>query len=161
MFRSQYLLLGATATLLAACLDSPTGGACSTWPVEVESVSGDTVRITSGLRYIDGETGVGGRLDWCEEAVLHYTGSLTNGDVFDSSRDSEHGPMRFVPGRGGTITGFQQGVIGMRREGTRRLIIPPQLGYGSQTVTNEDGEVIIPANSTLIFDIELIERVVR
>jgi FKBP-type peptidyl-prolyl cis-trans isomerase len=49
----------------------------------------------------------------------------------------------------------------MRREGTRRLIIPPQLGYGSQDVTDNDGVVVIPANSTLIFDIELIERVVR
>ena len=68
----------------------------------------------------------------------------------DAGRD-----VTFVEGLGDLIDGYEQGVIGMRNGGTRRLIIPPELGYGSEPQRNSAGEIIIPANSTLVYDIEV------
>ncbi|TMQ03117.1 MAG: FKBP-type peptidyl-prolyl cis-trans isomerase [Deltaproteobacteria bacterium] len=57
---------------------------------------------------------------------------------------------------GDLIDGFEQGVIGMQTTGKRRLIIPPTLGYGSQPVRDQNGTIIVPANSTVVFDIQVI-----
>lgn len=91
-----------------------------------------------------------------------YEGTLEDGTVFDSSAahtDPETGevpPLTFQLGTPGIIVGFQVGVNGMREEGERRVIVPPSLGYGAQDVTDPEGNVVIPANSTLTFDIKLI-----
>jgi hypothetical protein len=83
---------------------------------------------------------------------VYYTGWLQATDVkFDSSYD--HPPLQPLPvtlGAGGTIKGFEEGIVGMKVGGKRRLIIPPALGYGAQA------QGPIPANSTLIFDVELV-----
>jgi FKBP-type peptidyl-prolyl cis-trans isomerase len=88
--------------------------------------------------------------------VVEYTGKLTNGKVFDAS--SLHGgTFEFPLGAGMVIPGWEQGVQGMKVGGTRRLTIPSDLAYGSQDITNPaTGEVVIPGNSTLIFDIKLV-----
>ena len=65
-------------------------------------------------------------------------------------------PMPFTLGSEGIIPGFQIGVNGMREGGERRISIPPELGYGAQDVTDAEGNVIVPGNSTLIFDIRLV-----
>ena len=83
---------------------------------------------------------------------VHYVGTLTNGTRFDSSYDRGQ-PYAFRIGAGQVIAGWEQGVPGMKVGGKRRLTIPPSLGYGSQAYGP------IPANSTLIFDIELVSIV--
>lgn len=84
-----------------------------------------------------------------DTVTVHYVGTLTNGQKFDSSYDRGQ-PFPFRIGAGQVIAGWDQGVPGMRVGGKRRLTIPPSLGYGSQAVGP------IPANSTLVFEIDLI-----
>jgi FKBP-type peptidyl-prolyl cis-trans isomerase len=81
---------------------------------------------------------------------VHYTGWLVDGTKFDSSIDAGS-PFTFTIGAGRVIRGWEEGVAGMRVGGTRKLIIPPQLGYGAQGYPP-----VIPENATLIFDVELL-----
>lgn len=85
-----------------------------------------------------------------------YTGRFTDGTVFDSSAAHNNEPLSFILGSQGLIPGFQIGVNGMKMGGKRTIAIPPELGYGSEAVKDAQGNVIIPANATLIFDIELV-----
>lgn len=85
-----------------------------------------------------------------------YVGRLEDGTVFDSSEAHDNQPLTFQLGTPGIIAGFQIGVNGMKEGGERRLAVPASLGYGAQDVRDPDGNVIIPANSTLIFDIKLV-----
>ena len=84
-------------------------------------------------------------------ATVHYTGRLEKGKQFDSSKQIGREPLRFTLGVGQVIKGWDQGIIGMKVGGQRKLIIPPHLGYGDQDMG------VIPPNTTLIFNIELIE----
>ncbi len=86
-----------------------------------------------------------------------YVGKLQDGTVFDSSEAHGNQPLKFQLGAEGLIAGFQVGVNGMKEGGERLIAIPPALGYGAQDVKDESGKVIIPANSTLIFDIKLVK----
>jgi FKBP-type peptidyl-prolyl cis-trans isomerase FkpA len=81
---------------------------------------------------------------------VHYTGWLTTGQKFDSSKDRGE-PFRFKLGAGQVIKGWDQGVQGMKVGGKRKLTIPPQLGYGQRGFPGA-----IPPNSTLIFEVELL-----
>jgi FKBP-type peptidyl-prolyl cis-trans isomerase len=106
------------------------------------------------LVVLDLEVGTGPAAQVGDSVAVHYVGRLSDGTQFDSSYDSPTGePLRFVIGAGRVISGFEQGVEGMRVGGRRRLTIPPHLGYGNQQVGS------IPPNSTLSFDVELVEIV--
>ena len=82
--------------------------------------------------------------------TVNYTGWLEDGTKFDSSLNPGREPLRFTLGAGQMIQGFDQGIPGMKVGGKRKLTIPPNLGYGSQD------KGIIPPNSTLIFEIDLL-----
>lgn len=86
-----------------------------------------------------------------------YVGKLSDGTVFDSSAAHGNQPLSFTLGQQGLIAGFQIGVNGMKVGGERVMSIPPALGYGAQAVTDASGTVIIPANSTLLFDVKLVD----
>lgn len=86
-----------------------------------------------------------------DTVTVHYTGILPDGTVFDSSRDKE--PFSFTVGEGIVIQGWERGLVGMKKGGRRILVIPPSLGYGATGVGQ------IPPNATLIFEVELLERI--
>jgi FKBP-type peptidyl-prolyl cis-trans isomerase len=100
--------------------------------------------ITQDVVEGDGDEAVSGKV-----LTVHYAGALEDGTVFDSSV-SRGEPFQFTLGSGQVIEGWDQGILGMKVGGQRLLIIPPELGYGSQ----ENGP--IPADSTLIFQVELL-----
>jgi len=150
------LLLSLSLGLSVACFHSLTAPPCTAVDFTQASVSGDTITTTTGLRYIEGAAGVGNALPWCRSLAVHYTGYLLDGTKFDSSRDIGR-PLVFTPGLGALIDGFEQGVIGMRTCGTRRLIIPPNLGFGAEPLRNQAGEIIVPGNSTVVYEVEMLE----
>lgn len=86
-----------------------------------------------------------------------YVGKLQDGTTFDSSAAHGNQPLTFTLGSQGLITGFQIGVNGMKEGGERALAIPPSLGYGTQDVKDASGKIVIPANSTIIFDVKLVK----
>jgi FKBP-type peptidyl-prolyl cis-trans isomerase FkpA len=106
----------------------------------------------SGLKYADISAGSGtlctGR---GQTAIVHYTGWLENGTKFDSSKDRD-APFSFPVARHYVIAGWDEGVVGMRVGGVRKLTVPPGLGYGERGAGG-----VIPPNATLIFEIELLE----
>ena len=105
----------------------------------------------SGLQYVDLTEGKGREAHAGETAIVHYTGWLTDGTKFDSSRDRNE-PFSFRLGAGRVIRGWDEGVEGMKIGGLRKLTIPPDLGYGARGA----GQVI-PPNATLVFEVELLD----
>ena len=102
-----------------------------------------------GLVTEDVVVGTGSEIAPGDILTVHYVGSLSNGRVFDSSRDRDT-PFTFQLGVGQVIRGWDEGLIGMRVGGKRLLAIPPEYGYGDQSVGT------IPANAVLIFEVELL-----
>lgn len=84
-------------------------------------------------------------------AVVHYTGWLTDGTKFDSSLDRDD-PFSFALGGGSVIRGWDEGVVGMKIGGKRKLTIPPHMGYGARGAGG-----VIPPNATLVFEVELLD----
>jgi len=105
---------------------------------------------SSKLKVEDIKIGTGKEVKSGDTIIIHYKGTLTDGTKFDSSYDRGT-PFETQIGVGKVIQGWDKGVIGMKVGGKRKLTIPPELGYGAQAVGP------IPANSTLIFEVELID----
>jgi FKBP-type peptidyl-prolyl cis-trans isomerase len=134
-------LLLATLLLAAACgADEPEAPSCQKSPVRTES----------GLRFEDVRCGTGAEATDGSTLSVHYVGRLQNGERFDSSSEGE--PFQFALGAGQVIQGWDEGLLGMKVGGTRRLTVPPELAFGE-----EGAPPLIPPNATLVFDIELVD----
>jgi len=108
------------------------------------------VTTPSGLQYQDLVVGSGASPKTGQQVTVHYTGRLKDGTKFDSSVDRRE-PFSFQIGVGQVIQGWDEGVAGMKVGGKRKLIIPPQLGYGARGAGN-----VIPPDATLYFEVELL-----
>jgi FKBP-type peptidyl-prolyl cis-trans isomerase FkpA len=148
------LLMVLTLTLLLGCSEKadrsgpPATGAFSA------ALGIDTAAMTktpSGLRYQDVAQGNGPEATAGKTVSVHYTGWLPNGEKFDSSRDRNQ-PFGFTLGAGQVIAGWDEGVAGMKAGGRRKLVIPPDLGYGTSGAPPD-----IPPGATLVFDVELLD----
>jgi FKBP-type peptidyl-prolyl cis-trans isomerase len=106
---------------------------------------------TSGLKYVEITEGDGAIPTAGQKVYVHYTGTLENGNKFDSSRDRNQ-PFSFNLGVGQVIKGWDEGLSTMKVGGRRKLIIPAELGYGASGAGG-----VIPPNATLIFDVELLK----
>jgi len=104
-----------------------------------------------GVKIEDQVVGTGAEAVAGKEITVHYTGTLTDGKKFDSSLDRKE-PFKFKLGAGQVIAGWDEGFAGMKVGGKRRLTIPPDMAYGERGAGSS-----IPPNSTLIFEVELLE----
>ena len=105
----------------------------------------------SDLKIEDLEVGTGAEAQAGQMVTVHYTGWLTDGQKFDSSKD-RNDPFVFPLGQGMVIKGWDQGVVGMKVGGKRKLTIPAELGYGARGAGG-----VIPPNATLVFEVELLD----
>ena len=109
-----------------------------------------TVTTPTGLKYEDVKPGTGEAATAGKTVSVHYTGWLTDGKKFDSSKDRGQ-PFEFPLGGGRVIKGWDEGVAGMKVGGVRKLTIPASLGYGSRGAGG-----VIPPDATLVFEVELL-----
>ncbi len=145
--RIASLLALAALLAAAACVQDTTDQEAST-----ETMSEETVITTeSGLQYVDLVVGEGAQPQTGQTVVVHYTGTLDDGSVFDSSR-TRNEPFDFPLGMRNVIPGWDEGLATMRIGGSRRLIIPPDLGYGAN-----GSPPVIPPNARLTFEVELLD----
>lgn len=146
--RTSFAVLAACVGVLAC------GGRRAPAPATIPPVQGKP-RVAFALRYIDAVPGTGVAVEPRKCLYAHYTGWLTDGKKFDSSRDTTAAgaprtPIAFAQGARRVIVGWDVGFEGMRVGGQRRLFIPYQLAYGER-----GRPPVIPAKSDLIFDVEL------
>ncbi|MBU1746173.1 MAG: FKBP-type peptidyl-prolyl cis-trans isomerase [Chloroflexi bacterium] len=118
-------------------------------PTKVDEA--DYVTTPSGLKYYDFEVGDGASPEQGQGVEVHYTGWLEDGTKFDSSLDRGQ-TFTFGLGMGQVISGWDEGLATMKVGGKRQLVIPPELGYGSQGASS-----VIPPDATLIFEVELVD----
>jgi FKBP-type peptidyl-prolyl cis-trans isomerase len=111
---------------------------------------GTTSSQSAKLKTNDEKVGTGTTAQTGDTVTVNYTGTLTNGKEFDSTKGKQ--PFTFTLGTGQVIKGWDEGIVGMKVGGKRKLTIPPDLGYGAQ-----GAGAAIPPNSTLIFDVELLD----
>jgi FKBP-type peptidyl-prolyl cis-trans isomerase len=139
-----------------ACASASSGAAPATRPMEsipfastLDVNLAKMTRTPAGVYYRDIEVGTGPVIRGKEDLKVHYTGWLTNGVKFDSNTSDDQ-PLTVPLGRGRAIKGWDDGLVGMRVGGRRQLVIPPELGYGS----NRAG--VIPPDAVLVFDIRVV-----
>ena len=132
--------------------------AASAAPAEAEQPTQSTGSETMAMQKIDLTAGTGAEIKSGQTALVHYTGWLydagapdNKGKKFDSSVDRNE-PFEFPVGASMVIRGWDEGVVGMKVGGKRRLVIPPEMGYGSRGAGG-----VIPPGATLVFDVELVE----
>ena len=116
----------------------------------IAGCSKDKEAMNGELIIEDLKVGEGSEVVKYNIVTVNYTGWLTDGTKFDSSLNPGRSPFRFTVGGGQVIKGWDEGLIGMKSGGKRKLTIPPSMGYGNQDMG------VIPSNSTLIFEIDLL-----
>ena len=137
---------GTTPTNIYSTAATPTAG-----PDTAPPITGTPVKLNGGLEYVDIKTGTGSAAKKGSKVNVEYTGWIASTcKKFDSSYDRKGQAFSLTLGVGQVIPGFDQGLIGMKEGGTRRLFIPPSLAYGAQ------GQSPIPPNAILIFDVTMV-----
>ena len=148
---ATYSLVLCLVVLISACAkkeDAPVSNKPA--PAPATTAPAAPVAEVTELKMEDTKVGTGAVAETGKSVRVHYTGWLTNGTKFDSSKD--HGqPFTFRLGGGEVIKGWDQGVAGMKVGGVRKLTIPPNLGYGTRGAGG-----VIPPNATLVFEVELL-----
>ena len=149
---NRLLALLSTCLLLAASACGPDRGdpANVTFAPELGVDLAAMNRSDSGLYTQDQVVGTGATAEAGRFVEVHYTGWLANGYQFDTSRDRNQ-PIDFRLGQGNVIQGWEEGLLGMKVGGKRRLVIPSKLGYGSR-----GSYPSIPPDAVLVFDVELL-----
>ncbi len=149
------LVLAALLISLMACRKAEGGAGVSgppetvTYARELDVHLDHMTKKPSGLYLLDIKEGTGPGIAAGQTAQVHYTGWLVNGKQFDSSLGGS--PLEFAVGQARVIAGWDEGVAGMKKGGKRRLVVPPELGYGAEGYPGA-----IPPNATLVFDVELL-----
>ena len=134
---------------------APSNGAITEATTSNDQTASSTMPIdtTNQLQIIDESVGTGAAAAAGDTVTVNYVGAFTNGTVFDASAnhpETKNG-FTFTLGAGQVIAGWDEGIVGMKVGGKRKLIVPPALGYGSQDYGP------IPGNSTLVFEVELLK----
>jgi FKBP-type peptidyl-prolyl cis-trans isomerase FkpA len=151
--RPLLVLFGLLLLSLAGCdsVEDPPLIEETTFAPELEVDLAAMTRTDSGLYYRDVEVGTGPAIQSGYHVYVYYTGWLPSGTRFDGrSQTQGEEPLDFPLGRGVVIRGWDEGLVGMRVGGTRQLVIPPHLGYGSTP------RPTIPANSILVFHVTVV-----
>ena len=117
-----------------------------------DQTSSTAMPTVTELQMADVTVGTGVTAEAGDSVTVNYVGSLTNGQVFDASANHGTTGFTFTLGTGQVIAGWDQGIVGMKEGGKRKLVIPASLAYGDQAIGN-----VIPAGSTLVFEVELIK----
>jgi len=156
LFLSEGILLLASVSpaVKAAATNAPAASAPAGANVEMDKDTGKPIVTTpSGLKYVDLVVGPGPAVKQGDHVAVKYVGKLLDGTTFDASANHpEMGPtFNYVQGVTSLIPGWTEGTSTMKVGGKRKLIIPPQLGYGMQGAGD-----VIPPNATLIFEIEVV-----
>ena len=139
--RGSRLGLAAALALCAACAG----------PRQVEVPEPERHATADGVEYQDLRPGEGPAAAQGARVRVHYVGRLEDGRLFDSTRDRGR-PLELVLGAGRAVRGFEEGLVGMRAGGLRRIVVPPALAYGDEGLPG-----LIPPGATLVIEAELLD----
>lgn len=155
----RFILPALALATVAACGSDSTGPGnvpCHPFLTSFSTAPGDTIDASSEVRYIDVEAGSDGAAAPGRTVFVNYTGYTVEGETFDSSCTMAREVLDFTLGTGSVIPGFEIGLLGLKKNGVRRVFVPTEAGYPPGTL-DWSGNPHPLAGLDLIFDIELVE----